>query len=284
MYRGIFLNLKRNEQRRADIERHLQEINATSRYERLESVDGLEVALQYATPLDPGNLGLWLSHEKLCREASRTPDEHVHLLEDDALLAGNFVGVLDNMLAEMEVRFPSWDVLYTDALLQLRPDEFRTLSDGIRLYRESGQYRLAELERLEFAGASSVVFNKRSLAKYYRLIEGQWAAGMAIDIYLRELVHRGELKAFITLPFMSTVSRHSASSNIGRKLNLSHHVSETLRRSFFQDADLDVLASEMRELIAGTTLSPLAMIYLESAKFVVSEQFGSLLAGGGGGA
>ncbi|HEY2414769.1 MAG TPA: hypothetical protein VGI40_21165 [Pirellulaceae bacterium] len=274
MYRGVFLNLKRNEQRRADLVRHLEEIQAASRYERLEAVDGMEVASRYAARLDPGNLGLWLTHEKLFQEASRVADQHVHLLEDDVLLAENFVGLLDNLLQELDVRIPSWDLLFTDALLHLRPDEFRKLADGITLYRQSGKYTLVELERLPFAAASSVVFNKRSLAKYCRLIEGNWAQGTSIDLYIQDLVHRGELKAFVTLPFMSTVSRHSVASNIGKKLNLSHSVSETLRRSFFQGADLELLAREMRELVAATTISPLATIYLEAAKFVVSDQFG----------
>src|SRR5205814_1569023 len=125
MYRGVFLNLTRNEQRRADMVRHLQEINANSRYERFEAVDGCEVASHYpTTPIGPGNLGLWLSHEKLFREASRAPDVHFHLLEDDALLAENFVDSLDNLLQEIDVRIPSWDLLFTDALLHMRPDEF----------------------------------------------------------------------------------------------------------------------------------------------------------------
>jgi len=277
MYRGFFINLRRNEQRRADMVRHLEAINASSRYERLEAVDGQEAATQYTkTPAGPGNLGIWLSHEKLFREASQTPDLHIHLIEDDELLAKNFVGVLDDILLHLDAKIPSWDLLFTDAYLHLRPDEFRALQDGIKLYRESGKYTLTDLGQLDFAGSSSVVVNKRSLAKYHRLIEGKWSLGAAIDLYIRYLVHSGELKAFITLPFMSTVSGHSANSNISRKLNLSHSVSETLRRSFFQDADLELLTAQMREQVAATTISPLAAIYLDSAKFVISDQFGSL--------
>lgn len=71
-----------NEKRRNFLTRHLEEIGVASRYQRFDAVDGRAVAHEYPTILDPGNLGLWLSHEKLL-QANSAQDQHLHIIEDD---------------------------------------------------------------------------------------------------------------------------------------------------------------------------------------------------------
>jgi hypothetical protein len=65
MYQGFFINLDRNETRRQALTKHLEERGALARYRRIGAVDGRAVAHEYPSKLDPGALGLWLSHARM---------------------------------------------------------------------------------------------------------------------------------------------------------------------------------------------------------------------------
>src|SRR5262245_19235542 len=132
MYRGYFLNLDRNGQRREALTRHLAERGAGERYERWAVVDGKAAAAEHPTKLDPGNLGLWLSHERLLK--SIPADQHVHILEDDAILGTNAVGILDELLGHLDKSLAGWDLLFTDIFVQPRTDIFVLFLQKMREY------------------------------------------------------------------------------------------------------------------------------------------------------
>src|SRR5207302_9192625 len=140
-------------------------------------------AADHPTQLDPGNLGLWLTHEKLLQAVGGSPPAHLHILEDDAVLAANAVNVLDTILARMDVQFAGWDLLLTDMFLQPRPDVFVPFLDKMKLFAKTGEYTIIELARIPFACTTSLVLNKASLGKYADLMRGQWELGRPIDIY-----------------------------------------------------------------------------------------------------
>jgi GR25 family glycosyltransferase involved in LPS biosynthesis len=273
MYRGVYLNLSRNERRRESLTRHLAEIGAASRYERCEAVDGRAAADEHPTSLDPGNLGLWLSHEKILRELGDSPAQHLHIIEDDAQLARNFTGLLDGLLGHCDVRFPGWDVLFTDVFLEPRTDIFKAYCDKRKLYEESKTYTMIDLARVNFACTTSLVINKSSMGKYARLIAGQWKQGKPIDIFLRELVHTGQLKAFLTIPFITTISEGSNDSDIRGDIGRSRRVCDLFRRGLFQDADVHALLTEMQQLTSDSKISSLAALYLNAEMFTLGDKF-----------
>ena len=98
MYRGYFINLARSRSRRTALVRHLGDIGAAARYERVDAVDGRAVAADFPSKLDPGSLGLWLTHEALLR-ACRSADRHLHLIEDDTIFAKSAARTFDVVLA-----------------------------------------------------------------------------------------------------------------------------------------------------------------------------------------
>ena len=81
MYQGYFINLAQNETRRAALLEHLTQIGAVDRYQRVEAVDGREVIERYPTRLDPGNLGLWLTHVEVLKAAEGTEQEGADAIE-----------------------------------------------------------------------------------------------------------------------------------------------------------------------------------------------------------
>jgi hypothetical protein len=140
-------------------------------------------------------------------------------------------------------------------------------------FAKTQAHTLFDLARLPFCCTSSMFINRASVDKYARLLTGQWRLGMPIDMYLRDLVHKGQLKAFLTVPFMTTVSSESVSSDINSKVTRSQHICTLYRQSFFQEADLSAIAAEMKQLTAGCTTAKLAEIYLDAERYTLSNEF-----------
>jgi len=94
-----------------------------------------------------------------------------------------------------------------------------------------------------------------------------------IDLYVRGLVNQKLLKAYVTVPFLTSISPDSLQSDIRGEIDLSRAVFDTFRRSFFQDSDVPTLAVEMRKLIEEIAPSPLEMIYLDALLFTLSDRY-----------
>ena len=273
MYRGFYLNLARNAERRETLVRRLRAIGAEQRYERCEAIDGWAVAAQYATKLDPGNLGLWLTHEKVLQSLGSSTAAHLHIIEDDAQLPNNVVALLDRVLKQLEAQNATWDLIFTDAFVPPHTEFFQLFAEKVKLHAETKAHTLVDLARIPFFGTSSLIINKSSLAKYVSLLTGNWALGRPIDMYLRDLIQRGQLKALITVPYMTSISAHSDASDIRGPLDRSRRVCDIFRRAFFQDADLPALLAEMQSLTADAKISPLAMLFVNAEAFVLSDQW-----------
>lgn len=271
MYRGYFLNLERNEQRRNSLLRNLAEVGATARYDRWEAVDGRAAAKDHPTKLDPGNLGLWLSHERLLQSAPS--DKHIHILEDDAVLGQNAVAVLDGMLAHLETSLPTWDLMFTDTFVPPRTDVFVMFLQNMREYAQTGSFAVVDLANIPFACTTSMLINKSSIQKYLALLSGNWSQGRPIDLFIRDLVSKRKLRAHVVLPFVTTISAESNNSDIRGDMDRSRRVCDMLRRGLFQDANLEALLTEIRQLTTGAKIEPLVNLYLNAETFMLSDQW-----------
>jgi hypothetical protein len=274
MYEGFFINLDRNEKRRQALIEHLEGIGAALRYRRLAAVDGRAVSHQYQTKLVPGQLGLWLSHIKLL-EASSGASEHLHIVEDDAVFAANAMNSFDAVLEAADAELGVWDLIFTDVLVYPTDiDFFLSISQAIKDCEQTGKLQLFDLKTFAFSCTSSFFLNRHSVAKYHNLISDQWKLGINIDLYIRTLVKQGMLKAYLTVPFLTSVSRDSLCSDIrGGEVNRCLAVLDVYRRTFFQNADLRSLDAELQELVKGATHSERRILYLKALLFCLSDQW-----------
>ena len=272
VYQGYFINLAKNEARRASLTRNLQEVGLADRYQRCDAVDGRTVVPSQPTKLDPGNLGLWLSHEKIL-ETNPTPAGHLHIIEDDAMLSRDAAHAFEMMLNVADTRVVEWDLVFTDIYVAIQPEPVHQMIKQMESYAETKNQNLVSLARAQFASTSSMFINKASVGKYAGLISGKWTEGLPIDLYIRALVHHGLLKAFVTVPFLTSLSRESLQSDIRGTVDHSRSVFEVLRRSFFVDADHAALSVEMEELTRSAKVSPLANLFLSAERFMLSDQW-----------
>jgi GR25 family glycosyltransferase involved in LPS biosynthesis len=270
-FRGFFINLDRNQARLEQMNQQLADLGMSHLYSRVPAVNGSDLGPEYRTELDRGNLGLWLTHEKLI-EANRTSDAHLHIMEDDAFLPKDAMSSFPAVLERAEKNFPDWDLLFTEIYLQMGVSLFRLVAKAKEAFDNNRQVGLAPLKQIPFAGTSSVFINRRSLDKYFRLMKGNWVKGYPIDLYLRSLVAGGALNAVITLPFLTTLSPTTAESDIRGELNASHLVLNIYRRAAFKDADIPALNREIEELSRGLNVSDLAGVYLNVLRYCLSDK------------
>ena len=271
-FRGFFINLDRNQARSASMTQHLADVGMAARYQRVPAVDGRTLGAEYVTQLDRGNLGLWLTLERLL-SANKSSDAHLHLLEDDVLLPKDAEACFAKLLAGVDKGAPDWDLIFTDVVLNLDFRIFQLIAKFRESFLQKGELRCFPLNGVTFACTPSIFINRKSIDKYDRLLEGRWTEGLPIDIFLRTLIDRGSLNAYLTLPFATSLSQNTSESDIRGGLDLSRKVMNLYRASLFKDADLDYLAKELRRLTATAKVSNLAECYLEAAKFALSDRW-----------
>ena len=82
---GVFINLDRSPERRAEMERQIEQIAPPYPLRRMSAIEGRQ---QPSCPagLTPGQYGCWLSHLKAL-EQSVGDEAHLHIMEDDALIS-----------------------------------------------------------------------------------------------------------------------------------------------------------------------------------------------------
>jgi hypothetical protein len=270
-FRGFFINLDRNQTRLANMTRQLADVGMSDFYSRVPAVNGATLGPEYQTTLDRGNLGLWITHERLI-EANRSSDVHLHIMEDDALLPKDASKSFAALLERADNSSPGWDLIFTEIYLQMGVALFRLVTKAKEAFAQHGQVGLAPLKQIPFAGTSSIFINKRSLDKYLRLMAGNWKQGFPIDLFLRSLISNGSLNALVTLPFLTSLSPETTESDIRGGLNESHLVLNIYRRAIFKDADMAALSREIDEFSKELGVSKLAELYLKVLRYCLSDK------------
>ena len=272
MYQGVYINLDSSSERRDVLVAHLENLGLAARYHRFPAIDGRTIASEGAPGLQPGALGCWMSHTGVL-EAHRGSPVHLHVIEDDIVLAHTALTRFDELLRQADDRLGGWDVLYTEVHLPIDAGVHRLFLERVRICEQTGVPSFVDLAEIAFAGMTSYFVNRRSRAKVCDLLAGAWACGAPIDLFIRHLVHQSRLRAFVTVPFLTTLSAAGIHSDIRGRVDRSRRVCEAYRRAFFIDADRPALMAEMQELVAGAKVAPLSELFLEAQRFSLSDSW-----------
>jgi GR25 family glycosyltransferase involved in LPS biosynthesis len=272
MYRGFFINLDRNTRRLTAMTEHLKERGILDKYQRFPAVEGRAVAAEHPTSLDAGALGIWLTHENLLR-ANIGSDAHLHIMEDDAVLARGAADMLPSLMGYADSQLADWDVVFTDTLFPL---DHRLFSEVLRRwlhFKSTGRISLFSLRGLVIANATSLFINKKSINKYLDLISGKWSQGIPIDLHIRALINDGKLNAYTCVPFLSSLSEESKQSDIRGQLDASRIAYSAYSRAVFIDADHAEINKELVEIAKDVSLPSLAEVYIRSLAFTLTDKF-----------
>jgi hypothetical protein len=251
---GVFINLDRAAERRAAMDKQLSEIRLPYPVGRFAGIDGLR---QAGCPdgLLPGQYGCWLSHLRTIERSLRS-DRHLHVIEDDALL-GRKLAVLPETLAALDLD-SSWDILYLDATLVELPDMYR-MFDWVQQARPKGRVHLHPIPA-EFTvyGTHSYVVNSSRKKYVHDFLLSYLDAGVPIDNVLASGIQKGQLKAYLTAPFLTSGDDRGLVSTVGYEGGASFLAWLLFRRLCFSDLSEEAaagLAARVADLKPGLARS-----------------------------
>ena len=282
---GRYINMDASIGRRAAMEAQFSALGLAERYARFPGIDGRDLGAS-ASPLSPGELGCFMSHYR-CIVETAVEGHHLHIVEDDVVLAPQAAGLLDRIIDDA---VPRCDLLLTDMFMPL---EMGTILDMIVQLRASGLFdqrlRPADvrlpgyvmypnLRHVPFGGATSYVVNHASRGKLIALLDKEIAKGprLPIDMIYRMLANDGLIEAMCTVPFLTSIRAESIgdSTIIGRAQDAESAMAFYVLRSFFYLArDDDQLMGIMRAINAKEDDPDALAPVLEVLRFVFSGRF-----------
>jgi GR25 family glycosyltransferase involved in LPS biosynthesis len=245
----FYINLERQADRREALELNF----AANRIEgwdlhRFEAVNARDIeALDVPGVLLPGEKGCFLSHRNLIRE-SLGSDAPIMIMEDDALFGAMTCRAIDVTLAPLGES--DWDMIFTDVSI----GDVGTWPDFVRLRRDferTRELQLYDLGELPFSGSTSYIVNGRFKPLLSKLLDEVERIDLPYDIYLRVLIRQLKLKAFVIVPFVTTISDLANQSTIVPEDSSSpHQIWYLFRRMIWMERNLPSFTDEIDRLRA----------------------------------
>jgi GR25 family glycosyltransferase involved in LPS biosynthesis len=210
---GVFINLERAPERRAAMDRQLSDIRLPYAIERFAAIDG---SREPGRPegLRPGQYGCWLSHLGAL-EQSMSNRRHLHVMEDDVVLSSKLALLPEALGALASDLGAGWDILYLDATLV-------EIADMYQMFEWARQARAKGLVDVHGIPAGFTVYGMLSYVvnsgrkKHLRdFLRSYLHAGVPVDNVVASGIQKGEIKAYLTAPFLTTGSDASMVSTLG---------------------------------------------------------------------
>ena len=278
---GFYINMHASTERKKLCEVSISTTGLASAYQRFPAINGQDVAKSYPNfKLSPGKLGCWLSHMEVIEKNLDNP-AHLHILEDDFIFTEGFQILLNN-IDTIEKKIGEWDIIFTDVDVT----DMRNVSSIRQLIRDvdnlfnANKVRFENATKIYAAGNSSYVVHKNKKHKLLSIMrEGFKTGNVPKDIYLREQIRKGKIKAFVTLPFLTSVAESfNDSTIIGtiRETNPSIMFATLFRQSLAWGADTKSLLEDFQSHMERMQpLSDRSMIYSQLVAHFVSDDYKS---------
>lgn len=231
--KAIFINLDTAEARRAQIEASFASV-PHERWEltRFSAVRAAEMEKAPGS-IEPAEKACFESHRRLIGE-NLGNDDPLFVLEDDAAFSK-----LTFPFLEQAAKAPGeWDVLFTDvAFLQLAY-MVKAARDWDQL-ANAGQVQIIPLQGSAFVGSTAYLVRGTAKTKLHQLLQGAASLDAPYDLFLRDLVAAGTLKASVCLPFLTTLAVEGSQSQIRALVDTQRQAFDEFRRLIFIERDLE---------------------------------------------
>ena len=280
-YLGYYINLDRSPDRRAAMEAQLATLDPPATYSRFPAVDGNPHGIVSDTLTD-ADIGCLTSHYLLLH-AHRDGAAHLHVIEDDAVLARRTPRLIDRIIESGSLE--QNDILFTSTVLSEKLEFFAEFYQQIRGAWKTQIDRAPDGTATDIrfgtvpylAGMESYLVNRRSIPLICDIIARALDSGahMAIDLLLRTAAERGELRAQCLFPFITSVLPGAFSSTREPKDNkhLSIFAMELLRHSFFVECDMRAALALADRLLPDASEDLQQRLHARIAGFVASDAF-----------
>jgi GR25 family glycosyltransferase involved in LPS biosynthesis len=178
--------------------------------------------------------------------AALEDDDHVMVVEDDAVFSPQAFTVIDGLLDA----FPKWDMIYLDLAI----GDFGTLA--IMAARRDamvaeGRYHILDLANVSHTATTAYVVRGSAKRKVHAELSAANELVAPIDVYLRDLSLAGRIKAGGVFPFLTSVSPLGSVSQIQDTGHEAFGASmDAFRRLIFVARDDEAIRAEIGRLSA----------------------------------
>ncbi len=210
--RCFYINLDAAAQRRRSLEANFARTRKTDwSLTRVAAIDvGFVEANAIGGSSSPPEKGCFLSHRKALEE-SMSDDEAVLILEDDAMFGRDTCNIVEQLPAF--ARDMEWDIVFTDVVVP----EIRDMAALVTMRHELAdkkQIRLIDLKGMSFGGSTAYIVKGTSKRRLLDLIVSQVEIDRPYDLFLRTIIHRGDVRGLLCFPFITSTSEFSHQSSI----------------------------------------------------------------------
>lgn len=203
-----YINLSSRNDKRLLIESSFEEnkIDGWS-LSRFEAIDKNFVDVNNIAGILPSSeKGCFLSHRSIIQNAVNTPG-HLFIAEDDVVFGKKTFSIIDNIVENADSQ---WDILFLDICVPV-PEGMIQLFQLSKDLKAQGLVTLLNLSDKAFGSAASYIVNKKSIWKLATILS---QIDQPIDLLYKQLIYSGELKAYVTFPFLTTLSSLSEKSDL----------------------------------------------------------------------
>jgi len=280
-YLGYYINLDRSPDRRAAMEAQLARLDPPTPYQRFPALDGNPRGIVSGTLTD-AEIGCLTSHYLLLH-AHRDGAAHLHVIEDDAVLARRTPRFIEQIIHDGAL--DQTDIVFTSTVLSQHLESFADFYREIRAVWKTNIDRAPDgtATQIRFGavpylgGTESYLVNRRSIGLVCDIIARDMDSGAhnPIDLLLRSAAERGELGIQCLFPFITSVPPGAFISTKEHRNNklLSIFAMELLRHSFFAECDMTAAQALADRMLPNTDEDPQQRLHARIVAFVASDAF-----------
>ena len=268
---GRYINLARSPDRDAFMQAQLAQ-RGMAWVQRHVAVDGAQVPLPAGCKLLPGEYGCFLSHQQVLREAPA--DTHLLVLEDDAELSLQ----LPQLLAQIVASRVDADIVMLECQPHFSLQHLAPLWESASRHlqvAEDGTRSVTGIDLLEGArffkwGCTAYLVTPAGRERFLALIQSWLDAGPVtpIDRCMEAAFAGGQLRAFITVPFLATVGvQWHGRSTVGNGWRVPPDTLMVLRRLLYAGpiGEVQAMAQRMADMPSDPALEMFALVLRDVA-------------------
>jgi GR25 family glycosyltransferase involved in LPS biosynthesis len=241
----FYINLADQADRRRNLESNFQ-ANNDLRWAlcRVDAIPAHAVA-QVPGRLRDSEKACFQSHIKAIEMAKQSPG-HVLIAEDDLQFGARSLQKIENALRL--VPEGSWDIIFTDVCIT----NTHAMLDLLMLRRgAAGGFKLINLARLPFAGATAYIVNRASKDKVIEVVSHGGPLEIPYDINLQQAIRDNKLRGFVTFPFATTLSPYAENSQVRQSQSAQEAAMNAFRRLMWLERDIDTAVEHMDRICTG---------------------------------
>lgn len=239
--KGYYINLASSTERNDRMQKEIKKLSYF--VERFDAIYGSEAFPDAQFPAYKGNSA---SHIALWRSNIYT-NKIVHIMEDDCVFGDSFSTIVK------QIQFPDeWDIYLTDLFISPYSGVYEVFEKALSTYEERQSPISIDLATLGFGGTTSYLVNPSSISKLLQLFEDQGLWETPIDHVLSRYVVEGKIKAYCSMPFLTSFDTTALESTIRPEFPSIEQQLYPLRKGFFIDSIN--LAESRKALMEATAL------------------------------